>query len=55
MMVLAKDSETKSLVRWIQNILNKIKYVGIPKGYRGYPIEKIEKALKNYNSKRSVF
>ena len=32
--------------RWIQNLLNKINNTGIPKGYRGYPIENIENALK---------
>ena len=32
--------------RWIQNLLSKINNTGIPKGYRGYPIENIENALK---------
>ena len=36
--------------RWIQNLLNKIKNTGIPKGYRGYPIENIEKSLKSHIS-----
>lgn len=46
--------DLKDLKRWTQNLLNKIKNIGIPKGYRGYPIENIENALKLNSSVHSV-